>query len=65
MEELLKEKDKRIVILESINKELCNINTELQKETECLHCGEDKAYYCERMLSRVSKHKRYAAIYVR
>jgi hypothetical protein len=62
MEELLKEKDKRIAVLENINEELNNINTELIKDSICLHCGEEKAYYCERMLSRVNKHKCYAAI---
>ncbi len=65
MEELLKEKDKRIAVLENINEELNNINTELQKENECLHCGENKANYCERLLSGSNKYKRKITIQTR
>lgn len=53
-EALLKEKDKRIAILESINEELNNINAELIEDHKCLHCGLNKASYCERLLSRIN-----------
>ena len=57
IEEAIKEKDKRIAILENINEELNNINAELKEDKVCLHCGKDKASYCERLLSGSNKYK--------
>ena len=48
----IKEKDKRIVVLEDINNKLNDINSELIEDQKCLHCGKEKASYCERLLSR-------------
>ncbi len=48
----LKEKDKRIAVLEDINNKLKDINAEIIEDQKCLHCGKDKAFYCERLLSR-------------
>lgn len=47
MDKLLKEKDKRIAVLESVNEELNNINAELIEEKKCLRCNSSFASYCE------------------
>lgn len=52
--EQLKEKNKRIVVLEDINNKLNDINSELIEDQTCLHCGKEKASYCERLLSRIN-----------
>ena len=43
----LKGKNKRITVLENVNKELNNINAELKENSKCLHCGSNIASYCE------------------
>lgn len=52
--EQLKEKNKRIAVLEDINNKLNDINTEIIEDQTCLHCNSGKASYCERLLSRIS-----------